>query len=84
MRGTFDNINYALMRQLERLDAIEDVTTKEARAELERSKGITSTCLAMVENVNASINAMKAVQSATGRVVSIPKMLTDESDVSCG
>lgn len=79
MASTFDMVNNALMRELERLDEA-NPATEEGRAEIERAKAVHSIGTAATANARTAVEAMRSIQDMTGAVVketSIPRMLAD-------
>ncbi len=73
MSNTFDMINNALMRELERLDDI-NPATEAGRAELERAKTVREVCAAGIENANATVNAMSMLHRVTKGSISLSAM----------
>lgn len=73
MSNTFDMINNALMRELERLDDI-NPATEAGRAELARAKTVREVCAAGIDNANATVNAMSMLHRVTKNGISLSSM----------
>ena len=71
--NTFDMVNNALLRQLERLDEI-NPASDDGKAEIARSQAVTATCLAAVDNANSTVNALKAIHNINGTPMPTPKL----------
>ena len=74
MANTFDMVNNALMRSLEKLDEL-DPSSDEGKAEIERAKAVKDTCMAAVANANATVAAMGAIHSISGTAIPTPALL---------
>lgn len=67
MANVFDTINYSLVKQLERLDAI-DPASDEGKAEITRAQAVKEVCDTAIDNANATVAAMSAINRITGAV----------------
>lgn len=72
--NTFDMINNALMRELERLDEI-NPSTKDGQAEIERARALKETCMAAVDNAKTTVQAISTMSRITKQKVAVPRML---------
>ena len=79
MASTFDMVNNALMRQLERLDDI-DPSSDEGKQEIARAKAVNETAVAAIENANATVSALKAMSTLTTQPIRMPALLGGGDD----
>lgn len=79
MASTFDMVNNALMRQLERLDDI-DPSSDEGKQEIARAKAVNETAVAAIENANATVSALKAMSTLTTQPIHMPALLGGVDD----
>lgn len=73
--SVFESVNYALLRQLERLDAAQDYD--EIAAEVERANATCGLAKEAIANVNALVGAVRCMDEL-GQPVRLPSGLLGE------